>query len=127
MFTLVRMASFLAVATLTVAVVALMPALASEGTPKTFPETHAFVQYLGSKQAVGSFIQDDGACLVTLVVTEAYDPVQGSNPATPARITMRLSPENSATLESAEHKALTVICSEDATSVSVEVNTVTPL
>ncbi len=121
MFTLSRIAAFLAAATLTVGAVALMPASAAVGSDAMqFPPKQAFSQALGSKQAVGFFEEKNGRCHVTLMVAEAFDEVNGRMPASAARITTAIEPLQSTMVESAEALSLKVTCGADARTVSIE-------
>jgi hypothetical protein len=121
MFTLSRIAVVLAASTLTVAAVMLIPADAATGpVMPVFGPNQAFSQTLGSKQAVGFFQEKDDRCLVTLMVTEAFDELNGRMPASAARITTDIEPHQSTMVESAEAQSLKVTCGEDASTVSIE-------
>jgi hypothetical protein len=120
MFTLSRIAAVLAAATLTVGAVAFMPAVAAIDIGKQLPPKHAFSQALGSKQAVGYFESRDGRCVVSLMVAEAFDEVNGRMPASAARITTSIEPFQFTMVESAEEQSLKVTCGAEAKSVSIE-------
>jgi hypothetical protein len=74
--------------------------------------SHAF----GSKRAVGYFAPENGACALTMFLTEAED---GYLAPSSARIRFAVQPGEAAELGSAEGQALEVRCSEGAAAVEV--------
>lgn len=75
---------------------------------------------LGSKFVSGYFLQQRGRCLVTLMVTEKFDP-DAPLYVTAARVRLILNPDQVAGLDSAEDRSLNVTCGEGGDTVHVTV------
>lgn len=73
----------------------------------------------GSKSMSGYFVQQVGACLVTLMVIEKSDPEEPAQ-TSPARVRLMLSPGQIAGLDSEEGRSLNVTCGDGATTLVVD-------
>jgi hypothetical protein len=76
-------------------------------------------QDFGSKSMRGFFVQQDGACHVTLMVFEKSDPDR-SLPPSATRVRLLLNPGQIAGLDSEEGRSLNFTCSEDAGTLIVD-------
>jgi hypothetical protein len=77
--------------------------------PQTFKPSEGMTYVLGSKRAVGYFLNAKGACQVTLMIAEAVDP-DLAQPTSAARMTVAMAPGQSMTLGSAEGESMVATC-----------------
>lgn len=82
-----------------------------------YKPAQAIVETFGSKQTVGYFAQQNGACAVTLFVTESAS--DGERAPTAARVRVNVKAGEKAELAAAEGQAIEVACGADAASVEI--------
>jgi hypothetical protein len=75
---------------------------------------------LGSKQAVGYFVNEGGECRVTLMVGEVVD-LDFATPPSAARLRLSLRVGQTAGIDSAEGRSLEMTCGPDAATLLVQV------
>ena len=85
-----------------------------------FRPLQAIRYVLGSKRAVGYFVDAGGECRLTLMIAEEIDPMM-SDPLPAARLVMSLRPGQSASLESPDSATMVVTCQGDGNTVEVAV------
>lgn len=73
----------------------------------------------GSKSMSGYFVEQDAACLVTLMISEKADPEQ-TPPLSAARVRLQLHPGQMAGLDSEEGRSLNFTCGDDAAMLLVD-------
>jgi hypothetical protein len=97
-----------------------MPAAWSGPSPADDTAQYAPIQSIsqdfGSKSVRGYFVQQAGACLATLMVSERSDHDK-SLPPSATRIRLLLRPGQIAGLDSEEGRSLNFTCGEDATTL----------
>jgi hypothetical protein len=77
--------------------------------PQTFTPSEGIIYVLGSKRAIGYFLNKDGNCQVTLMIAEAVDP-EASTPTSAARMTLGMLPGQSLSLGSVEGESMVATC-----------------
>jgi hypothetical protein len=77
--------------------------------PQTFKPTEGMTYQLGSKRAIGYFVNNDGNCQVTLMIAEAVDP-DLAQPPSAARMSVGMLPGQSIALGSAEGESMIATC-----------------
>lgn len=85
--------------------------------PETFAAAEVIRQDFGSKRTVGYFVNVNGNCRVTLVVSDG--PRDGETAPSPARITMSLRPGEHTDLTGDEGGGLILSCGKDAKTMRV--------
>ncbi len=98
------------------AMAAFIPAHAEQSDMQSYASSQAISHAFGSKKAVGYFAQQNGACALTMFLTEAED---GHIAPSAARIRFTVKPGESAELSSVEGQALQVKCGPNAAAVEV--------
>lgn len=99
---------------------------ASSGSPAPVEDKAAYapiqsISYeFGSKSMSGYFVQQSGACLVTLMIIEKSDPDE-LLALSPTRVRLTLSPGQVAGLDSEEGGSLNFTCGVGATALVVDV------
>jgi hypothetical protein len=85
-----------------------------------FKPIQAITYEFGSKLTTGYFVEQSGACVVTLMLTENSDP---ENPLglSPTRVRLVLSPGQVAGFDSDEGRSLNFTCESDAATLLVDV------
>jgi hypothetical protein len=103
-----------------VAVAATVATTASVGAPneKIYAPMQSISYVVGSKSAIGYFVQEKGACRVVLMVAENVDPDVASAPSA-ARLRVALQPGQGAGLDSDEGRSLELTCGSGAASLTV--------
>ena len=110
------MTRYASMAALLVGLTASFASQAAENAGRSYRSAEAISHAFGSKRAVGYFAPQNGACALTMFLTEAED----SYPAPPpARIRFAVKPGEAAELSSADGPALEVTCSQGAAAVEV--------
>jgi hypothetical protein len=82
-----------------------------------YKPAQAIVETLGSKQAIGYYAQNDGACAVTLFIGEAASD-EGRIP-TAARLRVNVKAGDKAELATAEGQSVEISCTANAAAVEV--------
>src|SRR3954453_12615028 len=77
--------------------------------PQTFKPSEGMIYVLGSKRAIGYFLNTSGTCQVTLMIAEAIDP-DVAQPTSAARMPGGMTPGQSMTLGSAEGDSMVATC-----------------
>jgi hypothetical protein len=77
--------------------------------PQTFKPTEGMTYLLGSKRAIGYFVNNGGHCQVTLMIAEAVDP-DVAQPPSAARMSFGMLPGQSMALGSAEGESMVATC-----------------
>jgi hypothetical protein len=77
---------------------------------------------LGSKQAVGYFVNEGGECRVTLMIGETVD-LDFATPPSAARLRLSLRVGQTAGIDSAEGRSLEMTCGPDAATLLVRAKT----
>jgi hypothetical protein len=83
---------------------------------RSYTAHQAISHSFGSKHAIGYFAAQNGACALTLYLTEAED---GHIAPSAARVTFTVKPGDSAQLSSVEGRGLEVTCGKDAAAMDV--------
>jgi hypothetical protein len=85
-----------------------------------FEPIQAITYEFGSKLTTGYFVEQDGTCIVTLMVTEKGDP---ENPLglSPTRVRLTLSPGQIAGFDSEEGRSLNFTCEGGAATLLVDI------
>ena len=91
---------------------------AARAEPFAMVPMAAFVQDIGGKQVVGYHLASDGACAVTLVVSEPVTKEATTTAA--ARVRFSLAARSSATVASAGGGELALTCGEDARTLVID-------
>jgi hypothetical protein len=86
--------------------------------PQTFKPSEGMTYVLGSKRAVGYFLNTSGTCQVTLMIAEAVDPDM-AQPTSAARMTVRMAPGQSMTLDSAEGESMVATCGSGGETLQI--------
>jgi hypothetical protein len=89
---------------------------AEQPDTRVYASSQAISHAFGSKRAVGYFAPQNGACALTMFLTEAED---GHVAPSAPRIRFTVKPGDSAELASAEGQGLQVTCGKDASAVEV--------
>jgi hypothetical protein len=89
---------------------------AEQAVSRSYHSTEAISHAFGSKRAVGYFAPQNGACALTMFLTDAED---GYLAPPPARIRFAVKPGEAAELSSADGPALEVKCTAGAAAVEV--------
>ena len=77
--------------------------------PQTFKPAEGMTYLLGSKRAIGYFVNNDGICQVTFMIAEAIDP-DIAQPPSAARMSFPMTPGQSVALDSAEGESMIATC-----------------
>lgn len=77
--------------------------------PQTFKPSEGMIYTLGSKRAIGYFLNNGGNCQVTLMIAEAVDP-DVAQPPSAARMSFGMVPGQSLALGSAEGEQMVATC-----------------
>jgi hypothetical protein len=101
----------------TASVSAATPFRVSTGMHK-FRVMEAMSYEIGSKRAIGYFQKADGKCQLVLMIAEAVDP-DVAKPGSAARLSLAMTPGQSASLASEEGQSMVVTCGADAESMEV--------
>jgi len=86
--------------------------------PQTFKPSEGMTYVLGSKRAVGYFLNTSGTCQVTLMIAEAVDP-DVAQPTSAARMTVGMTPGQSMTLGSAEGESMVATCGSGGETLQI--------
>ena len=87
--------------------------------PSVFHATEAMTYLIGSKRAIGYFLNKDGACQLTLMIAEAVDP-DLAQPPSAARMTVSMMPGQSMALGSAEGESMVATCGADGQTIEIK-------
>jgi hypothetical protein len=89
--------------------------------PQTFAPSEGMIYVLGSKRAIGYFLNNGGSCQVTLMIAEAVDP-EASQPTSAARMSFAMMPGQSMSLASAEGELMVATCGAGAETLEIKRN-----
>lgn len=73
---------------------------------------------VGTKNAVAYFVQENGACNVTVTLAEAFSTIPGEFP-TSTRVTMPVAPGTSSRIDTAEGTAMSLSCAAGASALDI--------
>lgn len=93
--------------------------------PQTFKPIEGMIYELGSKRAIGYFVNNAGNCRVTLMIAETVDPDMATPPSA-ARIRVGLAPGQSVALGSAEGESLTATCGAGGETIEINRDSTPP-
>ena len=102
-------------------VAAMSTGMASARMPgaEVFKPTQGMTYTLGSKRAIGYFVNQDGVCQLTLMIAEAVDP-DLAQPPSAARMTVSMMPGQSMALGSAEGESMVATCGADGKTIEIK-------
>jgi hypothetical protein len=81
-----------------------------------YAPAQAITQYFGSKHAVGYFLQQNGSCAMTVLISEDTD---GRTSPSATRMQFSMRPGETAELQSVETQTLEVTCGANASTIEV--------
>jgi len=103
-----------------VAVAATVAANASKDTlgEKTYAPMQSISYVVGSKSAIGYFVQEQDTCRVVMMVAENVDPAVATPPSA-ARLRLALQPGQAVGLDSDEGRSIDMTCGSGAATLTV--------
>ena len=104
------------------AAVGAFTAEAGEHDAAVYRPTQGLNHRFGSKLAVGYFLQKDGACALSIFLTENAD--EGMAPPPASRLQVKVAPGEDVKLNSVEGKSLELKCGAGAATLEVKGGTV---
>ena len=104
------------------AAVGAFTAQAAESDAAVYRPTQGLNHRFGSKLAVGYFLQKDGACALSIFLTENAD--EGTAPPSASRLQVKVAPGEDIKLNSVEGKSLEFKCGAGAATLEVKGGTV---
>ena len=87
--------------------------------PQTFKPTEGMSYQLGSKRAIGYFVNNDGTCQVTLMIAESVDP-DVAQPPSAARMSFGMTPGQSLALGSVEGESMVATCGAGGETLEIK-------
>lgn len=102
-------------------VAAMSTGMASARMPgaEVFKPTQGMIYTLGSKRAIGYFVNQDGVCQLTLMIAEAVDP-DLAQPPSAARMTVSMMPGQSMALGSVEGESMVATCGAGGQTIEIK-------
>jgi hypothetical protein len=85
----------------------------------TLQPGHGMSFVVGNKRATTYFHPSSGACEVTVMVSEASPMIEVANYVPASRLRMKLTPGNATKIDSFEGKSISVVCNEDAKTMTI--------
>ena len=104
------------------AVAGAFTAQAAESVAAIYRQAQGLNHRFGSKLAVGYFLQKDGACALSIFLTENVD--EGTPPPSASRLQVKVAPGENFKLNSVEGKSLEIKCGAGGATLEVKGGTV---